>query len=122
MSPSIELKYKLISASLAFILWGTWTYYINDGTTRISSAFSQGIASLIITFLMVRAVSYFYKKFANGKFRLILPALLTISVTGCCLVSIHYIVGTKYIVLTVLPPLIIAFLFCLFTTNHFGRR
>ena len=111
-------QYNLLSASLAFFIWGGWSFYINDASIffRVTSGLVQGISSFIITLTMVKIVAWFYYKLHFTKLRFILPAMVTIFCTGSVLIAIHYIIGTPYILKTVTPALSVAFIFCLYTS------
>lgn len=111
--------YNLASAIAAFVMWGGWAFYVNSRHTDSSgivSGLAQGTASFTITLLMVRAITFLYYTFKYPLFKLLLPALLTVSVTSTCLVLIHLAVGTLHIVSTIAPALSVAFAFCLLTT------
>ncbi len=111
-------KYNYISAFLAFILWSVWAFFINiDSENVIISALSQGVASFIITLIMIKLLLYFYKIFPKGGCYFILPSLATVGFTSSCVVLIHFMVHTKNIFYTVLPTVIIALLFALYTTK-----
>lgn len=112
-------QFRLLSASLAFLLWGAWAYYVNDGYEffiRATSAATQGIASFIITLVMVRIVSWIFNFMPENKLRLYLPAIITVLCTGSLLYGIHWGVGTPKIIPTIAPALTVAFLFCVYTT------
>jgi len=47
---------------------------------------------------------------------MILPATITVAITGSCLATAHAIVGTPEIIPTIAPALIVAFSFNLYTT------
>jgi len=113
--------YRFLSAFVAFLIWGSWAYFLNhkndNGTASgLVSGITQGIASFVITLLMVRAVTYVYGKLPNTKWAIAIPAVVTVSITGSCLILIHWLVGTQNISTTVILPLLVAFIFCLFTT------
>ena len=118
--PAIKIskQYNLISALLAFCIWGGWSFYINDNSLliRVSSGLAQGISSFIITLIMVNFVTWLYNKNYFSPLRLILPAIITVIATGSALIVIHYLVGTPNIFVTVLPALIVGFLFCIYTS------
>lgn len=111
-------KYNYVSAFLAFLLWGAWAYYVNiESHNVLLSALSQGIASAIITLIMIKLLTYFYKLFPKNGWFFILPSLITVGITSSFVVLIHFIVDTKNIFYTVLPTVIVAFLFALYTTK-----
>ncbi len=110
--------FQYISASLAFLLWGGWAYFINSGTTSTSGivpAITQGSYSFIITLLMTHFITFQYNRIPAGVWRTFLPPVITISLTGTLLVFIHKLVGTPEILFTVTPALSIALLFSFYT-------
>lgn len=111
-------QYNLLSASLAFFIWGGWSFYINDASifSRVTSGLAQGISSFIITLIMVKIVTWFYYRIYFKQLRFILPAMATVFCTGSVLITIHYLIGTPYILKTVTPALSVAFIFCLYTS------
>lgn len=115
----VSARYKLFSASSALILWGSWAYYVNSAKSQTSgliSGFTQGVASFIITLLVVSAVTTIHNRLPAGIGRLILPAAITVSAIGLCLMLIHSAAGTPYILQTIAPSLGVAFVFCIFTS------
>lgn len=111
-------QYNILSASLAFFIWGGWSFYINDASMffRVTSGLAQGVSSFIITLIMVKIVTWFYYRIYFKQLRFILPAIITVFCTGSVLIAIHYIIGTPYILKTVSPALSVAFIFCLYTS------
>jgi len=113
-----EKKYNYISAFLAFLLWGAWAYLVNiDSHNVIVSALSQGIASAIITLIIIKLLVYFYRLFPKNGWFFILPSFVTVGITSSFVVLIHFVVDTENIFYTVLPTVIVAFLFALYTTK-----
>jgi len=119
--------YNLLSALFAFVLWGGWAYYINStqaieaSNTGIIAGLTQGTASFIITFIIVHLVTRIYNFLHTSAsinlraIKLIVPAMLTVSITGTGLFIIHNIMNTPHIAKTIAPALLVAFLFSLFT-------
>jgi hypothetical protein len=81
----------------------------------LSSGLTQGGGSFIITLIMVRAVAWLYHHLPAHPTRLVLPALITVAVTGSCLATAHGLVGTPNIVQTIAPALSVAFAFNIYT-------
>jgi len=115
-------RFNLISAALAFLLWGGWAFFVNSraaagsGAPPIVSGVTQGIGSFCITLMMVRSVSWLYHQLPANSLRLVLPALITVCITGTVLLVAHTLVGTANIIGTIAPALTVAFCFNLFTT------
>lgn len=112
-------RYNLISAIFAFALWGSWAYYINQGATQsmsVVAGLTQGVASFTITLLIVRLVTLLFHRLQPGALRLFLAPVATTILTGSYLTTIHYLVGTPEIFLTILPALTIALAFSFLTS------
>ena len=110
--------YKYFSAIFAFILWGSWTYYINQNAqTVFISSFSQGLASFIITLIMVDIIAFFYNKFPKEKNYFLFPSIITVFLTSTTITIIHLLVHTENILYTILPNIFVAFIFSLLTTH-----
>ena len=115
----VSARYRLFSASSALIVWGGWAFYVNSAknqTIGLISGLTQGIASFLITLLVVYAVTTIYNRLPIDIGRLILPAAITVGGIGLCLMLIHSAAGTPYILPTIAPSLGVAFLFCMFTS------
>lgn len=116
-----NLLYNLGSAFFAFMLWGGWAYFINKNSV---SALTQGGASFIITLFLIHAVNKLYYSLpikAGGLLQLFSPAIITVTFTGSCLYLAHKIAGTAHIVKTITPALLVAFIFCIYTTYRLSR-
>lgn len=112
-----SLTYKIISAILAFLLWALWAYFVNiDSSNRLLSAFGQGIASFIITLIMIRIIEYFYNLLPKNGLYFFLPSLITVFITSSFVVFMHIIIKTSNIFITVLPTVIVALAFSIYTT------
>lgn len=110
--------FNLISAFLAFLLWGGWAYHINSASSPASgavAALTQGMASFLITLFMVHAITFLFHHFQKPIAKVILPAILVNCVTGFFLVSVHTLMGTPRVFATILPALTVAVSFCIFT-------
>lgn len=125
MQPLTSRRYEFLSAIMAFIIWGGWAFYVNGGSrfeTRLISGFAQGTASLIITLIMVRMVTEIFNRLPDNSLRLVLPAMITVCITGSGLTLVHALVGTPRIVTTIMPALSVAFVFCVFTALKLHRE
>ena len=117
-------RYENVSAFMAFMIWGGWAFYVNGDLgvgVRVISGLVQGAASLIITLIMARTVEIIFLHMPDNHFRLVLPAVITVCMTGSSLVLVHTLVGTPRIIYTITPALTVAFIFCVYTTIKFHR-
>lgn len=118
-------RYNLLSAGLAFLLWGGWSYFVNRHAPEYSpliSALAQGAGSFVITLVIVRCVSWIYARLPGGAIRLLAPSVLTVTATGSLLYWIHMLVGTSEIAKTIALPLLVAFAFAVYTTFLIHRQ
>ncbi|MEP3482690.1 MAG: hypothetical protein ABJZ55_25830 [Fuerstiella sp.] len=115
-------QFDLASAGIAFLLWGGWAFWVatrasgKSHATPLVSGLTQGVGSFCITLVMVRLVSWLFGRFSTHPLRLVIPAILTVMITGTALSVAHFLVGTEDVVGTVAPALSVAFCFNLFTT------
>ena len=118
-------RFNLISAGLAFALWGGWAFIVNQAAADNPwvSGLTQGIGSFVITLIMVCAVAWLYHQMSSWPtvWPLVLPALIVVAVTGSCLATAHALVGTPNIVRTIAPALSVAFVFNLYTARKLHR-
>lgn len=111
-------NYNILSSTSAFFVWGGWAYYVNSiegKNTGLVSGIAQGIASFVITLIVVFAVTKLYNTISSKALKIILPAIITVTCIGIVLVIVHSAVGTPHILYTIAPSLTVAFLFCIFT-------
>ena len=117
-SPRTSRLFNVLSALSAFLLWGGWAYYVNsstDVTKGLISGLTQGTASFIITLVMVHLATWFFRHLPGNFLQIPLAAFFTVSITGSCLVGIHWLVRTPHIFYTIAPALSVAFAFCWYT-------
>jgi hypothetical protein len=119
---SVSWAFNLISAVFAFVVWGGWAFYINDASeARFVSATTQALASFSITLMLVHMVTYIFHRLPITPMRIVLPAAIAVSITGCGLVLAHTLVGTPQIFFTIAPALAVAFVFCVYTALKLHR-
>lgn len=109
----INSSFKILSAFLAFCLWGSWAYFINH---NIKSALVQGAASFVITLILIKFVTYLFNILPQSRVKFFLPTFITISLTSSFLIVIHSLAKTQNILFTILPPIIVASIFCFVVT------
>ena len=116
--------YNWSSALLAFGLWGGWAFYINRPaglSTGFTSGVAQGTVSMLMTFVMIRAVTGIFSRLTNRYLQLVLPTLITVGSAASLLVLVHALVGTPNIFWTILPGLSGAVPFCFYTSHKLQR-
>jgi hypothetical protein len=121
--PTIPAKtsrlYDWSAALLAFVVWGGWAYYVNRPaglTIGLTSGVAQGTVSMLMTFMMIRAVTFIFRRLANRLLQLVLPTIVTVGTAACFLVLVHARVGTPNIFWTIFPSLSMAVPFCAYTS------
>lgn len=116
---------KLLAAGLAFILWGGWALLVNwsAGVSSASiAALIQGSTSFAVTLLMAAAVTWQARRISRPVYRVLVPPLVIVSMTGTFLFLVHSLGQTPDLWKTILPPTTIAFCYCLFLTIQIQRE
>jgi len=111
--------YNWAAALLAFGFWGGWAFYVNlpaGLATGFTSGLTQGTASMLMTFVMIKAVTGICRRLTNQYLQLTLPTLITVGSAAGLLVLVHTLVGTPNIFWTILPGLSGAVPFCIYTS------
>lgn len=123
----VSLLYKAASAGLAFIIWGSWGYFINSqasdpqAAAPLISGLIQGTGSSLVTLVMLKSVTWLYHWLAPHPLRLVLPAVITTTVTVSGMTVAHLIVGTSNLLATMAPGMVVAFCFNLATAFGLSR-
>jgi len=114
----ISKKFNISSAFIAFLIWGSWAFYVNNNSnySGVISGIAQGVASFVITIFMTYSVTWFFNLLPKTGILLMIPSLLTICITGSGLFVIHSLIQTPRIFYTIAPAITVAFIFCLFVT------
>jgi len=110
--------FQSISAAMAFVVWGGWAFYVNDSSTlyhRLITAIAQGTFSLIVTLLVLGGVTIIYQNMGQSCLRYFVPAIVMVLITGVIIISIHIVIGTPEIAVTVSPGLIMTFFYSILT-------
>lgn len=112
-------KFNFLSAILAFLLWGSWAYYVNFSVSiknGVISGLAQGTVSLVLTFFVISLTTTLYNFFDGKLKKNILTPIIVVFLLQTLLVSIHSLIGTPNILKTTIPPLFVALFFCAYTT------
>jgi len=107
------------AALLAFLVWGGWAFYVNQPAglaVGLTSGAAQGTVSMLMTFVMIKAVTLIFRHLSNRVLQLTLPTILTIGAAAGFLVLVHSQVGTPNIFWTIFPSLSMAVSFCAYTS------
>lgn len=123
-----SLRYRVISAGLAFVSWGGWAYFVNSQSVSVGqaspvvSAAIHGCGSALVTLVMVAAVTRLVNRLFRHPLRTVLPSALTTATTGSCMTTAHILAGTANVPATVVPGLVVAFCFNLITTRKLLQK
>lgn len=101
-------------------MWSLWAYFVNVGKGASSLylyAIVQGVFSFAMTLVIVRVLQYFWLKMQGYPLADLAPVILTVFLTGLILVLIHILIATPNLIGTVIAPLTVSFLFCIFTVK-----
>lgn len=103
-------NFQIYAAIMAFFFYGGYAFVVNK---MMSSAILQGISSAIVTIILGRLVCYFYENIeVSGFGRILLPPVITVSITGAYLYTAHTFIGTHYVLTTISLPISISFVYC----------
>jgi len=122
---TISNLYKYSAATQGFVLWGSWAFYINSQVSTlagIKAGIVQGLFSFVSTLLVISILSKLYNHFKQPLLKLTLPTLLIVLTLSSILITAHTIANTPEIIKTVTPSLIVAILFCSFTTYKLTKQ
>jgi len=87
----------------------------------LKAALAQGVASFVITLLMIEAVQFLCSIFETVALKVIMPAVIVTLVSACGLSLMHLTIGTNSIIATVSAPLLVGFSFSVFTAYRITR-
>ena len=107
------------AALLAFVVWGGWAYYVNlpaGLAVGLTSGAAQGTVSMLMTIVMIKAVTEIFRRLRNRLLQLTLQTILTVGAAAGFLILVHSQVGTPNIFWTIVPSLSMAVPFCAYTS------
>ncbi|MFC4259845.1 hypothetical protein ACFOZ5_12465 [Marinobacter lacisalsi] len=116
---------KLLAAGLAFALWGGWALLANwqaGVRPALMAGLLQGAMSFLVTLLMASAVIWQVRRLRRPAGKILVPTLLTVSVTGSLLYLLHTLSGTPGVWRTIVPPTTVAFFYCLLLSVESQRQ
>lgn len=101
---------SLIAGLAGFIGYGGWAWYANldhGADIAMRSGLVQGGYSLVLTFLMTIVTEYLFAKWQHQAGAAIRTTLLVSTILFCSAYTIHMLVGTPEILMTITPGFII---------------
>ena len=107
------------AALLAFVIWGGWAFYVNRQAglaVGMTSGVAQGTVSMLMTLVMIKAVTFIFRRMRHWLLQLTLPTILTVGTAAGFLITVHSQVGTPNIFWTIFPSLSMAVPFCAYTS------
>ena len=66
------------AALLALLVWGGWAFYVNQPaglTIGLRSGAAQGTISMLMTLVMIKAVTFIFRHLSNRLLQLTLPTV-----------------------------------------------
>lgn len=113
-----DKAFNLFSAVAAALVWGSWAYYINEGSImrKLYSGVAQGISSFSFTLLFIIILTKIYYSFPKKPLFFFVPTILTVSLSGTILVIVHTLVHTPNILYTIAPSITISVIFAICVT------
>ncbi len=121
MAPAPKLL-AAISALVAGVIWGAWAYYVNIDSERVFiSATAQFFSSAIVTVLMSIIVLRTQAQFKAPFNRVLMPAVVSSIFAILILVTFHSIAKTPKLLVTILAPAIVGFVYSLFYSYQVNR-
>lgn len=121
----VSHKRLLPAAGMAFLLWGGWAWIANQaaGSTRaVFAGVLQGTASAVITLIMAAIATRLFLRIRFRPLAILLPPCLIVSISGSALYTIHSLGQTPNLWLTIMPPIGLAFAFCLYLTLRLANQ
>lgn len=115
---------RLAAAAMAFLLWGGWALLANwpaGHWEAVTAGLLQGCASAIITLIMAVSVGALFARLPGPLLRIVLPPLLIVSVSFSALWLAHTANATPALWATIVPPSVLAFVYCLYLTLSLAR-
>ena len=113
MSRSALLR-SLLAGLAGFVGYGAWAWYANldhGADIAMRSGVVQGGYSLALTFLMTLVTEYLYSKLMNVAAGIIVTTVLVSAILFSSAYTIHMLVGTPEILMTIIPGFIIGTLY-----------
>lgn len=109
----------------AFIAYGGWAVYANYRhglATSLVSALTQGIISFLVTAFMTLILEAIFYRFAAGALRIVVTAVGAQAAVALVTFTIHYVVGTPEIIVTMTPSFIVSSIYCVVYTTGMHIR
>lgn len=114
-----SIRYKYGAAIQGLVLWSCWAFYVNSKVSisaGIRAGIVQGLFSFFATLVVIYLLTKLYNHFESSFLKIIIPPTTMILSLTTILVTAHTIAETPKLVATIAPSLIVAALFCSFTT------
>ena len=101
---------SLIAAIAGFVAYGGWAFFANvahgsDMATR--AGWVQGSYSFVLTFVMTYVTEWLYRLFSRVPMGMMWTVVLVSIILFSSAYSIHLLVGTPEILMTILPGFVI---------------
>lgn len=100
---------------IAFTLWSAWSFYANYShgfSTAFVAALAQGIQSAVSTLFGSALIEWLYRKLKTIRFSLLWVTAIATTCSFTFMYSVHWVVGTPEILLTIMPVTTMALFYC----------
>ena len=116
-------RYRNVTASLAGLFWGGYALTVNCShlLSALTSGLFQGMASFMMTFISVELLNSIQTFFRNNFSKIIAPPIILLVLTSLLYFTIHSIIKTENILLTLLPNLAVGLIFSIITCLHLNK-
>lgn len=120
---SIRLRLATMTA-VAFTIWCTWAFYANADHGMVPATIAglaQGLQSALSTFFGSAFIEWLYSKLKDRKHAVPLITAISTSSSFLFMFSVHYLLGTPEILLTIAPVNLMALIYCFSYTASLTR-
>ena len=122
---STALRRSAVMAAGAFVLYGGWAAYANRAyglATAFKAAVTQGAISFLVTLFMTLILEFIFHSIGPKFLRFIVTAVGTQTVVAVMTFTVHYIVGTPEILVTMAPSFIVSSTYSILYTTGLHIR
>lgn len=102
-----------VVAMLFFIAWGLWVNWEHGVAARIQVALTQGVISLVSTWLSAEFIQWVVMRWKGGGVQRVLGSgIVSYLVIYSLVATAHLLAGTPDLFETMIPGLLIGLVFC----------
>ena len=119
------LRRSALMAAGAFVVYGGWAAYANHSyglVTSLVSGVTQGTISFLVTAFMTLILETIFHSIGSKVLRFVVTALGAQAMVACATFTVHYIVGTPKIIVTMTPSFIVSSIYSVAYTTGMHLR